>query len=61
MGCCSVHTWKLASCQPLMLHIHSLCCWAGAGEGAGEFPQSMPCGNDALCWEDSFSLLPVRG
>lgn len=53
---------KLASCQPwhlLMLHIHSLCCWGCAGEEAGESPQSMQCGKDALCWEDFFSLLPV--
>lgn len=44
MGCCSVHTWKLAPCQPchsLGLHIHSLCCWGGAGKGAGELGKML--------------------
>lgn len=40
-GCCSVHSWKLASFQPyhpFLLHIRSLGCWGCAGEEAGEFP-----------------------
>lgn len=57
---CTPGNWPHAS------HTIRLCCTStasGAGVVQGkrlEKPQSMRCGNAALCWEDFFSLLPVR-